>query len=153
MPFIVPFLRLRRRHAFWKKLGTYFFFRRKSKQKELCLCQIDIQGTSIWRFTLLLQMLIYCFPLPRGCYVFCSCRKVTKRARIRAPTVLLIITPLCRRIVSKAWHKRIFEPLTPSTWKNAFHSLRQYLECDFFFGNASRVLLYFRLYCSPANLF
>ena len=69
----------------------------------------------------------------------------------RAPTVLLIITPLCRRIVSKALRKRTFKPLTQSTCKNAFHSLRQYLECDFFFGYAPRVLLYFRLYCSLAN--
>ena len=48
-------------------------------------------------------------------------------------------------------HKRIPEPLMLSTCKNTFHSLRQYLGCDFIFGCTSRVLLYFRLYCSLAN--
>ena len=52
-----------------------------------------------------------------------------KRARSR-PTVLRI--PFCRRIVSKTLHKRTFELLTLSTCKNTFHSLRQYLECDFY---------------------
>jgi len=60
---------------------------------------------------------------------------------------------LCRRIVSKALRKRTFEPLTLSTLEDAFHSLRQYLGCGFTFGYASRVLLYFRLYCSLANQF
>ena len=50
-------------------------------------------------------------------------------------------------------HKRIFEPLTQSTLKNTFHSLRQYLECNFIFGYTSRLLLYSRLYCSLANQF
>jgi len=92
-------------------------------------------------------------PLTLGRYSFCSCRKVTQRALSRAPTVLLIISPLCRRIVSKALRKRTFEPLTQSTCKNAFHSLRQYLGCDFIFGYTSRLLSYFRLYCSLANQF
>ena len=32
-------------------------------------------------------------PLTLGPYVFCLCRKVSKRAQLRAPTVLLVITP------------------------------------------------------------
>ena len=48
-------------------------------------------------------------------------------------------------------HKRMFELLTLSTFKNAFHSLRQYLGYDFIFGYTSRVLLHFRLYCSFAK--
>ena len=50
-------------------------------------------------------------------------------------------------------HKRILELLTSSTCKNTFHSLRQYLECNFIFGYTSRLLLYSRLYCSLANQF
>jgi len=50
-------------------------------------------------------------------------------------------------------HKRIFELLTLSTCKNAFHSLRQYLEYYFILGYTSRVLFYSRLYCSLANQF
>ena len=48
-------------------------------------------------------------------------------------------------------HKRIFEPLTPYTCKNTFHSLRQYLDCNFIFDYTSLRLFNFRLYCSLAN--
>jgi len=73
----------------------------------------------------------FAVPLTLGPYVFCLCRKVSKRAPIRTPTVSLCILPLCRRIVSTTPHKRLFELLLLSTQE----------EASIAYGNISNVII------------
>ena len=87
-------------------------------------------------------------PLTLDPYVFCLCRKVSKRAHSR-PTVLSI--PLCRRLSMTLYEQEYYFSHSYSLANCRFHSLRQYLGCDSFFDYASHALLYFRLYCSLAN--
>ena len=75
-----------------------------------------------------MQTQICCFPLPWGRYSFCSCRKVTERARSR-PTVLSI--PLCRRIVSTTHIKDYFNPYYYPRSRTLFIA----------YGNISNVIL------------
>ena len=70
----------------------------------------------------------WCFHLPVGRYSFCSCRKVTERARSR-PTVLSI--PLCRRIVSTTHIKDYFNPYYYPRSRTLFIA----------YGNISNVIL------------
>ena len=81
-------------------------------------------------------------------FIFCSCRKRNKRARSR-PTVLRI--PLCRRLSMTLYEQENYFSHSYSLANCRFHSLRQYLEFGLIFGYTSRLLLYFRLYCSLAN--
>jgi len=71
----------------------------------------------------------------------------------RAPTVLLIITPFCRRISVLLYTKGHYFPHVYSNRIWRADSLRQYLECNFIFGYTSRLLLDFLLHCSLANQF
>ena len=92
--------------------------------------------------------LICSFPLPWGRYVFCSCRKVTKRARLR--TAFLRIS-FCRRISVLLYTKGHYFPHVYSNRIWRADSLRQYLKYNYIFDYTSRLLFCFRLYCSLAN--
>ena len=72
-----------------------------------------------------------------------------KQKMLSRPTVLRI--PSCRRISVLLYSEDYYFTHVYSNRKWRADSLRQYLECDCFFGYASRLLLYFRLYCSLAN--
>ena len=74
-----------------------------------------------------------------------------KRAPIRTPTVSLCNLPSCRRISVLFYSNDYYFSHVYSNRNWRADSLRQYLKCVFFFGYTSRLLLYFRLYCSLAN--
>ena len=139
MSIIVPFLRLCRRHAFWKKLGKNFWYV-KSTFKEhrfdgspnLCKHKFAV---------------FHC----RGAFIFCSPRKWSKRRLSRAPTVLLIITPSAD---AYRWHftsKKTISLTLILSQTAASIAYGNISDATFFFGYASHLLLYFRLYCSLAN--
>ena len=100
-----------------KLLGKYRFY---AKEHHVCLYRrVRCPYRSVYATSSQGILHEFAVPLTLSPYVFCLCRKVSKRAPIRTPTVSLCILPLCRRIVSTTPHKRLFELLLLSTQTEA----------------------------------